>query len=105
MPVTLITGASTGIGLATALHFGRHGQDVWAGVRNPSAATQLREAIETERLPVRLVALDVDDDGSVERGVAEVHAKAGRTICHARMSDQRGPGCHPAAPRRRKKHG
>jgi NAD(P)-dependent dehydrogenase (short-subunit alcohol dehydrogenase family) len=78
MPVALITGASTGIGLATALHFGRHGHDVWAGVRNPSAATELREGIETERLPVRLVALDVDDAGSVQRGVAEVHGKAGR---------------------------
>jgi NAD(P)-dependent dehydrogenase (short-subunit alcohol dehydrogenase family) len=78
MPVALITGASTGIGLATALHFGREGHDVWAGVRNPSAATELREATETERLPIRPVALDVDDTGSVQRGVAEVHAKAGR---------------------------
>jgi short-subunit dehydrogenase len=72
MPVALITDASTGIGLATALHFGRHGHDVWAGVRIPSAATELRDAIETERLPVRLVVLDVDDAGSVQRGVAEV---------------------------------
>jgi NAD(P)-dependent dehydrogenase (short-subunit alcohol dehydrogenase family) len=72
MPVALITGASTGIGLATALHFARHGHDVWAGVRNPSTASELREAIDKERLPVRLVTLDVDDAGSVQRGVAEV---------------------------------
>jgi NAD(P)-dependent dehydrogenase (short-subunit alcohol dehydrogenase family) len=78
MPVALITGASTGIGLATALHFGRHGHDVWAGVRNPSAATELRNAIETERLPLQLVTLDVDDAGSVQRGVAEVQGQAGR---------------------------
>ena len=78
MPVALITGASSGIGFATALHFGRHGHDVWAGVRNPSAATELREAIDKERLPVRMVTLDVDDDGSVQRGVAEVLDVAGR---------------------------
>ena len=78
MAVALITGTSTGIGLATALHFGRQGHDVWAGVRNPAAATELREAIERERLPVRVVALDVDDAGSVQRGVAEVLDKAGR---------------------------
>ncbi len=78
MAVALITGTSTGIGLATALHFGRQGHDVWAGVRDPIAATDLRAAIDKERLPVRVVALDVDDAGSVQRGVAEVLDKAGR---------------------------
>jgi NAD(P)-dependent dehydrogenase (short-subunit alcohol dehydrogenase family) len=78
MPVALITGTSTGIGLATALHFGREGHDVWAGVRNPTAATELRAAIDKERLPVRIVALDVDDAESVQRGVAEVVDKSGR---------------------------
>jgi len=46
MPVALITGTSTGIGLATALRFGRQGHDVWAAVRNPAAATDLRAAID-----------------------------------------------------------
>jgi len=78
MPVALITGTSTGIGLATALHFGRQGHDVWAGVRQPAAATDLRAAIDAERLPVRIVALDVDDPASVERGVAEVLDGSGR---------------------------
>ena len=78
MPVALITGTSTGIGLATALHFGRQGHDVWAGVRQPAAATDLRAAIDAERLPVRIVALDVDDPASVQRGVAEVLDKTGR---------------------------
>ncbi len=78
MPVALITGASTGIGLATVLHFARHGHDVWAGVRNPAGATELREAIDKDRLPATMVTLDVDDSGSVQRGVAEVLGKAGR---------------------------
>ena len=78
MPVALITGTSTGIGLATALHFGRQGHDVWAGVRSPAAATDLRAAIDKERLPLRIVALDVDDEGSVQRGVGEVLDKSGR---------------------------
>jgi len=78
MAVALITGTSTGIGLATALHFGRQGHDVWAGVRQPAAATDLRAAIDAERLPVRIVALDVDDPASVQRGVAEVLDGSGR---------------------------
>jgi NAD(P)-dependent dehydrogenase (short-subunit alcohol dehydrogenase family) len=41
MSVVLVTGSSTGIGLATALHFGRLGDGVYAGVRNIATATEL----------------------------------------------------------------
>jgi NAD(P)-dependent dehydrogenase (short-subunit alcohol dehydrogenase family) len=78
MSVVLVTGTSSGIGLATALHFARQGHDVWAGLRNPAAATELREAIARDRLPVHPLALDVDDTASVQRAVDEVHRTAGR---------------------------
>lgn len=77
MPVALVTGCSSGIGLATALHFARQGYEVYAGVRNVAGATDLTAAIERDRLPARPLALDVDDDASVKRGVGEVLAKAG----------------------------
>ena len=38
MPVALITGTSTGIGLQTALLFARKGYRVWAGARTPSSS-------------------------------------------------------------------
>jgi len=78
MSVTLITGTSSGIGLATVVHFAQQGHQVWAGVRNPDGATELREVIARERLAVRIVTLDVDDAASVQRGVAEIHEAAGR---------------------------
>jgi NAD(P)-dependent dehydrogenase (short-subunit alcohol dehydrogenase family) len=77
MPVALITGCSSGIGLATAVHFARERYDVWAGVRHPAGATELRETTERERLPIRVLGLDVDDNSSVASGVGEVLAKAG----------------------------
>jgi NAD(P)-dependent dehydrogenase (short-subunit alcohol dehydrogenase family) len=78
MAVALITGTSSGIGLATAAHFARQGHEVWAGVRNPAAATELHETIERDRLAVRIVSLDVDDPASVQLAVDEMHDKAGR---------------------------
>jgi NAD(P)-dependent dehydrogenase (short-subunit alcohol dehydrogenase family) len=77
MPVALVTGCSSGIGLATALHFARQGWDVWAGVRNVEAAADLRQAIERDRLPARPLALDVNDDASVQRAVGEMLDRAG----------------------------
>jgi NAD(P)-dependent dehydrogenase (short-subunit alcohol dehydrogenase family) len=78
MSVVLVTGSSTGIGLATALHFGRLADGVYAGVRNIATATELTKAIEAEKLPVYPITLDVDDQGSVSRSVGEVIACAGR---------------------------
>ena len=78
MAVVLVTGTSSGIGLATAVHFAREGHEVWAGVRSPATATELRETVERDRLAVRVLTLDVDDPASVQQGVGEVHAKSGR---------------------------
>ena len=78
MAVVLVTGTSSGIGLATAVHFARQGHDVWAGVRSPATATELSETIDRDRLAIRVVTLDVDDAVSVARGVGEVHDKSGR---------------------------
>jgi NAD(P)-dependent dehydrogenase (short-subunit alcohol dehydrogenase family) len=77
MSVVLITGCSSGIGLATALHFARLGDEVHAGVRSASTATDLTRAIQTEGLPIHVVGLDVDDPASVNRGVASVLDRAG----------------------------
>ena len=78
MSAVLATGSSSGIGLATALYSARQGWDVYASVRNPGTAPELQPTIAAERLPITLVTIDVDDPGSVTRGVGEVLARAGR---------------------------
>lgn len=77
MAVVLITGTSTGIGLATALHFARNGHDVHAGVRNLGVAAELTQALAREPLPIRPVTINVDEEASVELGVSEVLKKSG----------------------------
>jgi NAD(P)-dependent dehydrogenase (short-subunit alcohol dehydrogenase family) len=78
MSVVIVTGTSSGIGLATALHFARLGHEVHAGLRNPAAAAELTAAIHTEKLPITTVRLDVDDDASVSRAAQEVLRRSGR---------------------------
>jgi NAD(P)-dependent dehydrogenase (short-subunit alcohol dehydrogenase family) len=77
MAVVLITGTSTGIGLATALHFARNGHDVHAGVRDLGVAAELTQALAREPLPIRPVTINVDEEASVELGVSEVLKKSG----------------------------
>ncbi len=65
MANVLITGASSGIGLATALELGRAGHRVFATMRDPSRAPQLQQIAARERLPIEVRTLDVDSDESV----------------------------------------
>jgi NAD(P)-dependent dehydrogenase (short-subunit alcohol dehydrogenase family) len=77
MRVTLVTGTSTGIGLATALHFARHGHQVVATMRNLAKAGPLEVAARDEKLPVVVRELDVTRQESIDRAMAETVAQQG----------------------------
>ena len=53
MTITLITGCSTGIGRACAVHFARKGHRVYATMRNPNAGEDLLDLARDESLDVR----------------------------------------------------
>ncbi len=67
MKSVIITGTSKGIGLETALAFGRAGYKVFATMRNPEKAIELKEKIKDESLPITITAMDVDSDESVKQ--------------------------------------
>ena len=78
MSNVLVTGTSTGIGLATALELGRAGHTVYATMRNPSRSPQLAETVSKEKLPVKVVVMDVDSDSSVADAVAAIRSEGGQ---------------------------
>jgi NAD(P)-dependent dehydrogenase (short-subunit alcohol dehydrogenase family) len=79
LPTTLITGTSTGIGLATALHLARNGYHVFASMRDPATGSGvLTETAHQEGLQLEVLQLDVNDPDSSERAVHEVLQKAGQ---------------------------
>jgi NAD(P)-dependent dehydrogenase (short-subunit alcohol dehydrogenase family) len=74
VPVALITGASTGIGRATALRLDAAGWKVFAGVRRESDAGSLREAGSARLEPL---ILDVTDAAQVAAAAERTGAEDG----------------------------
>ena len=68
----MITGTSSGIGLATAVELGRAGHRVFATMRDPERSPQLGRIVEEERLPVSILTMDVDSDHSVRSAVRQI---------------------------------
>jgi NAD(P)-dependent dehydrogenase (short-subunit alcohol dehydrogenase family) len=77
MASVLVTGTSSGIGLATARACGRAGHRVHATMRDLSRGAELRRIVEQEKLPVALSTLDVDSDSSVRDGIGRIAREAG----------------------------
>ncbi|MEQ9814577.1 MAG: SDR family oxidoreductase [Azospirillaceae bacterium] len=73
MKTILITGASSGIGKATALRFQSEAWNVIASMRNPSAGADLG-ALDN----VHVTRLDVTDAGSIAAAVADGLSRFGR---------------------------
>jgi NAD(P)-dependent dehydrogenase (short-subunit alcohol dehydrogenase family) len=71
--ITFITGANKGLGYETARRLTELGQTILLGARDPQ-----RGQDAAGRLGVRFVQIDVTDDDSVKRAVADVEAHEGR---------------------------
>lgn len=79
--VAFITGASSGIGYATALEFARRGTHVAATGLSLDALEPLRDAVATLPSPhgdLLVLAADVRDAGALNEAVAATEARFGR---------------------------
>lgn len=76
--IAVVTGCSTGIGLATAVELARAGYRTYATMRDLSKSEALTAIVGRESLPVSTVQLDVDDDGSVAHAFNHIFGESGR---------------------------
>ena len=77
MALAVVTGSSSGIGLATAVALARAGHTVAATMRNLDAGAEIRKISSNENLPIYPTMLNVDHDDSVREGVAKIVGQHG----------------------------
>jgi NAD(P)-dependent dehydrogenase (short-subunit alcohol dehydrogenase family) len=71
--VAVVTGSSTGIGFETCLLFARSGIHTYATMRGLTKAHLIKDIAQKEKLPLKVIQMDVDKDHSV--------AEAFKLIC------------------------
>ena len=70
--VAVVTGSSTGIGFETCLLFARNGILTYATMRDLTKADLIKNIAEKEKLPLKVIQMDVDKDDSVVRAFKEI---------------------------------
>ena len=76
--VAVVTGSSSGIGFETSLALARNGFTTYATMRNLNKSGNIKSVAEKEKLPLKIVQLDVTDDGSVKNAMQSIIAEASR---------------------------
>jgi NAD(P)-dependent dehydrogenase (short-subunit alcohol dehydrogenase family) len=70
--VAVVTGSSTGIRFETCLLFARNGILTYATMRDLTKADLIKNIAEKEKLPLKVIQMDVDKDDSVVRAFKEI---------------------------------
>ncbi len=78
--VAIVTGSSSGIGFKTALTLARNGFYTYATMRNLEKSKNITEIANTEKLPLQVVQLDVNDDRSVKNAIDKIAAAENKRI-------------------------
>ena len=76
--VAVVTGASSGIGHETSLTLARNGFLTYATMRNLNKSENIKSLAEKEKLPLKIVQLDVTDDRSVKNAMQSITAETSR---------------------------
>jgi NAD(P)-dependent dehydrogenase (short-subunit alcohol dehydrogenase family) len=78
--IAVVTGSSSGIGFETALLLARSGFHTYATMRNLEKSKKITEIANTEKLPLQVVQLDVNDDISVKNAIDKIVAAENKRI-------------------------
>ncbi len=70
--VAVVTGSSTGIGFETCLLLARNGILTYATMRDLTKADLIKNFAEKEKLPLKVIQMNVDKDDSVVRAFKEI---------------------------------
>ena len=76
--VAVVTGSSSGIGYETSLTLSRNGYLTYATMRSLNKSENIKSLAEKEKLPLKIVQLDVTDEWSVKNAMQSVIAEADR---------------------------
>jgi NAD(P)-dependent dehydrogenase (short-subunit alcohol dehydrogenase family) len=70
--VAVVTGSSTGIGFETCLLFARSGIRTYATMRNLTKADLVKDIAQKEKIPLKVIQMDVDKDNSVDEAFRQI---------------------------------
>ena len=76
--VVVVTGSSTGIGLATSLALAKEGFSTYATMRNLDRSADITSKAAKEDLPLTVLQMNVDDDKSVNDTIEKIMNDKGR---------------------------
>ncbi len=89
----MITGASTGLGLATALHLARIGFRVYATSLTSDDRRTVEDRALAAEVPLRFLQLDITDNDSIRAAIEQIISECGEIFALVNNAGTRLRGC------------